>query len=264
MSKLPISVFIITKNEQELIGKAIGSVICFADEVIIVDSGSEDQTVNIATKLGARVIFNPWEGYVNQKIFAESLCKNKWILNIDGDEELSLEFQNNLRKIFSVGDDDKKAYICQMVMVHRLDGVVRYFAPKTSAIRLYHADYAGFKFGDLSSNCHDSVFVKDKYLILGTIKDPILHRSIRSIEQYLSKANYYTSLQAQELFDKSRKVNILRLLLEPFLCFFKYYFLRRYFVFGINGLIDAMIYSFTKFVRLAKLREKYVSRETQG
>ncbi len=262
MSKLPISVFIITKNEEELISKAINSVISFVDEIIVVDSGSEDQTVHIATKLGARVVFNRWDGFVRQKIFAEGLCKNKWILNIDADEELSLLFKNALLEIFGAGDPDRKAYICQMVMVHRLDGIVRAFAPKTKAIRLYHADYAGFKFGDLSSNCHDSVLVKNQ-IMLGEIKAPILHRSVRSIEQYLSKANYYTSLQAQELFDKSRKVNILRLLSEPFSCFLKYYFLRRYCVFGVNGLVDAMIYSFTKFVRLAKLREKYVSRETQ-
>jgi len=263
---LPISVFIITKNEEELISNAILSVKDFADEIIIVDSGSTDQTVSIADKLGARTLYNAWPGYVKQKIYAESLCRNKWILNIDADEELSLEFISRLREIFASGSPNK-AYICQMVMVHRLEGKLKLFAPKTKAIRLYHIDYAGFVFGDLTSDCHDSVCLKNKdNSLLGFIKEPILHRSVRSIEQFLGKSNYYTSLQANELFNKSRQVSLIRLLFEPFFYFFKYYFIRRYFVFGINGFIDSMIFSFTKFIRLAKLREKYqernVSRET--
>ena len=86
-----ISAFIITKNEASRVTRAINSVKDIAEEIIVVDSGSVDDTVSIAESLGAKVIFNEWPGYVKQKSFAESLCKNNWVLNIDADEELTQE-----------------------------------------------------------------------------------------------------------------------------------------------------------------------------
>ena len=84
-----ISAFIITKNEAPRVAKAINSIKDIVDEIIVVDSGSTDDTVRIAESLGAKVVFNEWPGYVKQKSFAESLCKNNWVLNIDADEELT-------------------------------------------------------------------------------------------------------------------------------------------------------------------------------
>ena len=86
---IKISAFIITKNEAHRIAKSINSIKNIVDEIIVVDSGSNDDTVIIAEKLGAKVIFNEWPGYVKQKSFAESLCRHDWILNIDADEELT-------------------------------------------------------------------------------------------------------------------------------------------------------------------------------
>lgn len=88
MSKSPISVFIVTLNEENNIQRAIRSV-SFADEVIVVDSGSSDNTVALAESLGAKVIFNEWPGYAKQKQFAMQLCKHDWVLNLDADEEVT-------------------------------------------------------------------------------------------------------------------------------------------------------------------------------
>ena len=82
----PISVFIIAHNEEDRIGRAIRSVESFADEVIVVDSGSTDDTVRIAESFGARVIANAWPGYGPQKRFAEEQCRNDWLFNLDADE----------------------------------------------------------------------------------------------------------------------------------------------------------------------------------
>ncbi len=100
-TSVPISVFIITKNEGDRIGQVIKAASQIASEILVIDSGSSDDTCKIALKLGASVLFNEWKGYGPQKIFAESRCKNKWILNIDADEELSPELCDEIKEIFS-------------------------------------------------------------------------------------------------------------------------------------------------------------------
>lgn len=88
--RLPISVFITTKNEGDRLPKAINSVSEWVDEILVVDSGNEDDTVQVATDLGAdKVIFNQWRGYGPQKVFAEQRCHNNWVLSIDADKEIS-------------------------------------------------------------------------------------------------------------------------------------------------------------------------------
>ena len=86
---LPISCFIIAKNEEDRIGKAILSVKDFVEEIIVIDSGSKDDTEMIVTNLNASIIFNEWQGFGPQKRFGEDQCKNDWVLNIDADEYLS-------------------------------------------------------------------------------------------------------------------------------------------------------------------------------
>jgi glycosyltransferase involved in cell wall biosynthesis len=93
---LPVSVFIITRDEEERLHFAINSVKGWVDEVLVIDSGSTDKTCEIAEKLGAKVTYNEWKGYGQQKIFGENLCRNKWVLNIDADEEITDEVKNNI------------------------------------------------------------------------------------------------------------------------------------------------------------------------
>ena len=80
-SRLKISCFIITKNEEKKINEVINSVRSLVEEIIIIDSGSTDQTVNIAKKMGAKVFFNDWKGFGEQKQFGENMCRNNWVLN---------------------------------------------------------------------------------------------------------------------------------------------------------------------------------------
>ena len=84
--KIPLSVSIITKNEEDRILNAINAIKNIADEVVVIDSGSDDKTCEIALKAGAKVIYNKWPGYGQQKIFAQNQCRNDWVLNIDADE----------------------------------------------------------------------------------------------------------------------------------------------------------------------------------
>jgi len=254
-----ISAFIIAKNEETRIAKAIESVKNIVEELYVIDSGSIDRTVEIAGQLGAKVIYNPWPGYVKQKAFGESLCKNDWILNIDADEELSLRLQNEIKAIFAAGNQDQYlAYQIKLVIMMPLDIKPRFLAPYNKCIRLYHRGSASFA-NNKDSTTHDSVLFNKDVDFAGKIyqlKASALHRSATSIEQLIAKANFYTTQQAQDLINTSRLPSKLRTSLELFFWIFKAFFLRRYFVFGFDGFVYSIIFAFARFTRLAKAREK--------
>ncbi len=253
-----ISCFIIAKNEEKLIAKAISSVINIANEVIVVDSGSTDNTTQIAKDLGAKVVYNKWPGYVQQKIFGEKLCLNDWILNIDADEELSKDLQDEISYIFQSQLQDKfKAYKLNIVIMMPGDTTPRSLAPSNSAIRLYNKQYASFDSPRSKHTTHDSVIFKNltqKGSVL-TLLSPVLHLSSVSIWQLVNKINFYTTQQAEDFITNSRRVSHFRIVVEFFWWFLKAYFLRRYFIFGFKGFIYSIIFAFGKFLRLAKVHE---------
>lgn len=253
--KLPISVFIITKNEEERLPKAIQSVSGWVDEILVIDSGSEDNTVEIAKNLGAKVTFNKWQGFGQQKKFGENLCKNDWILNIDADEEISGELKQEIFELFETGEIKKySAFKMHWKMLFFTQEKPPVFGVGSSFIRLYNKQKASFN----ESAVHDSVIVEKQYEgDIGELKNIVYHRCFKSMKHWADKINYYTSLQAEDFYEKGRKVGCLRIIIEPFFAFLKAYFIRRYFLYGIDGFLGSLMYSYSKTLRLAKVREIY-------
>lgn len=247
-SKAPISVFIIAKDEGDRIGQAIESVIDWVDEVIVIDSGSQDDTVQIAKSCGATVFFNAWQGYGQQKRFGEDQCQNDWILNIDADERVSNQAKEEIIHILSA--PSFSGYRVDIVDIMPYEKTPRRFAWSVNQIRLYNIKQGRFR----AHSTHDAVVMDE--VVVGRISAPFYHRSIRSFDHLVGKINFYTELQAKDLKEKGRKVGAIRLLAEFPLAFLKCYFLRRYFVHGLYGLSFAIIFAFSKFLRLAKLYEK--------
>ena len=116
-SKLPISVFIITKNEEDRVARAIKSVIDWVDEVLVIDSGSTDNTVELAKTLGAKTSFHEWHGYGIQKRHGESLCKNDWIFNVDADEEVLPSLRDAITQLFKENRFPHAAYRVKRIIV---------------------------------------------------------------------------------------------------------------------------------------------------
>lgn len=249
MSKLPISVFIIAKNEADRIGLTIRSVNEWADEVIVVDSGSQDDTVAVSESLGARVVFNPWRGYGPQKVFSEGLCRNDWLLNLDADEEVSPELAAEIRALFVQGEPVDVAYTLPILPLYPFQETGHRWTAFHHPVRLYRRSRAGFK----DSAVHDSVVVREGSV--GHLKGMVIHRSFRSLTHHVNKANEVSSLRAKDLFDKGRNPSGLSLLLVPVFAFLKSYLLRREFVNGIDGIVVSHMYAFQRFIRLAKARE---------
>lgn len=248
-NKHPLSVFIIAKNEADRIQQAIESVIDWVDEVIVIDSGSTDDTVEIAEKSGATVFFNEWQGYGQQKRFGEDQCQHEWILNIDADERVSPEARQEILSILA-GTPEHDGYRVRIVDVMPFQKIPRPLAWAVTQIRLYNRQRGRFR----DHSTHDAVVMEIEKT--GMLRSPFYHQSIRSFSHLVSKANFYTDMQADDLTRKGRKVGAFRLLIEFPATFFKAYLFRRYFIYGLYGVSFSMIFAFSKFLRLAKRYEQ--------
>ncbi|HEX9627776.1 MAG TPA: glycosyltransferase family 2 protein [Acidiferrobacterales bacterium] len=250
MSKLPISVFIIAKNEADRIPLAIKSVRDWVDEVIVVDSGSQDDTVAVSEALGARVLHRAWTGYGEQKVYGESQCRNDWLLNIDADEEIAPGLRDEILALFAAGAP-AAAYRLPILPLYSFQARAHPWTAHHHPVRLYRKSHAGFS----TSPVHDTVQVRDGRV--GRLKGMVLHRSFRSLTHHVDKVNFYSSAQAEDRHAKGRNPSALELLFTPPLAFLKSLIGRREFVNGIDGVIVSYMYAFQRFIRLAKTRERF-------
>ncbi len=250
---LPISIFIITKNEADRLAAVINAAKEVAEEILVIDSGSEDETCKIAKDLGAKVIYNKWQGYGQQKIFGESQCRNKWILNIDADEEISPELAKEIKEKFSQEITENTAgFRIKIVNKFRFELKPKKWAYYYNQIRLYNKELAGFK----NSAVHDSVALKNKQSAqILQLNNIIYHQSFRSYFHWLEKINFYSQMQAQDSYNKGKCPSFLKIFLTPTFAFLKAYFVRRYFIYGLNGIVYSYIFAFSRFAKVIKTRE---------
>lgn len=249
MTRLPLSVFIIAKNEADRIPVAIRSVRDWVDEVHVIDSGSDDDTVKVSTGLGAHTHFRAWTGYGEQKVYGESLCHNPWLLNIDADEEISPALRAEIAALFQHGEPGCSAYTVPILPLYNFQDRAHPWTAHHHPVRLYRKSHAGFS----PSPVHDTVQVRDGKI--GHLAGMVHHRSFRSLTHHVDKVNFYSSAQAQDRYHKGRNPGVLELLLTPPLAFLKSYVIRREFVNGIDGIVVSYMYAFQRFIRLAKTRE---------
>ena len=253
MPKILLSVFIIARNEADRIGTAIESVREWADEIVVIDSGSVDDTVKISQSLGAHTAYNAWRGYGPQKRFGEDQCRHRWLLNIDADEEITPALAAEIQSLFRSREPACAAYIIPVRDLLPGETKLARFAHTNSVVRLYNRDKARFS----DSAVHDSVVVKEGRV--GTLKSPALHRSFRSLSHAIEKMNSYTTAQAENMKGKTILFPTLRLIFELKAGFFKAYFLRGYMWRGRRGFIYAVVYAYGRFLRMAKYIEKVVT-----
>jgi glycosyltransferase involved in cell wall biosynthesis len=253
-SKLPISVFIIAFNEADRIARAIESVRAWADEVVVVDSLSTDETSKIADSLGTKVFFNKWPGYGLQKRYAEDQCSNKWLLNLDADEEITPELAAEIEALFASGEPSMSGYVLQIRDLLPGEEKLAHGAHTNFVLRLYNREKGRFS----DSPVHDAVQIEQGGVAM--LEQPVLHRSFRDLAHAIDKMNSYTSAQAKNLMGQNlmgggMTLPLLRLLTEFPIAFFKDYVLRFYFLRGRRGFVYAVTYAYTRFVRIAKYLE---------
>ncbi len=257
-----ISVFIITKNEADRIFDVIFAAKKFADEILVIDSGSDDDTCKIAAEAGAKVLFNKWQGYGLQKIFGESQCRNKWILNIDADEEISAELSDEIQKIFREKSYENFAgFRVKIVNKFRFEKKPKRLAYYYNQLRLYNKDCSGFK----NSPIHDSVELKDETVCkIGQLNNIIYHQSFRSFSHWIEKINSYSQMQAEDSFKKRKCPSALKIFFIPTVAFLKAYFVRRYAIYGFDGFIYSYLFAASRFAKAIKTREIFRARATNS
>lgn len=252
---LPLSIFIIAKNEVDRIGPTLESVAGLSDDIVVIDSGSTDGTQELAERLGARVIYNPWPGYGLQKQFGEDQCRYDWMLNIDADEVVTKELGEAIVAVLSQPMPEPSGF--ETDIIEMFPGEVRPhpWAFRLSPVRLYHRKVGRYS----ASPVHDRVD-----LIKGTkvarLAGVIEHRSIRSLGHELIKLNAYADMQADDLDKKGREIGAVRLIAEFPLAFLKAYIFRRHFVRGLYGFMTAMNYAYYRYLRVAKHWERRLGR----
>jgi glycosyltransferase involved in cell wall biosynthesis len=243
---MALSCCIITHDEGDRIERCIKAALKIADEVVIVDSGSTDDTVQKAKSLGAKVYHHPWDGFGPQKRFAEECASNDWILNLDADEVLTDELAHEIEKLMRSADRLFPAYRFRQVTVYPGQEKPRLWADFHNYVRLYDRRQVRFR----QSRVHDTVDTGERPV--GQLRGIAHHYSWRTLEHLRTKLEKYTDLQAKEL-RKPRWLMLLRLPFEYPTLFFRYYVLRRNFTGGRFGFNVAHRTALVRTKRLLKI-----------
>lgn len=247
MNQIPISVFIITLNEAKYLQRVLEPLSVF-DEVVVVDSGSHDGTLEIAEKAGARVIHQDWLGFAKQKQFAMQQCQNEWVLNLDGDEVVSKEFVESLQALV----DNQKYDAIRLYFEDIFWGAkMSPYSAKRSIVRCFKRSEAQYPMDRL---VHENIVLPKGSRIknLGIL---VTHFGYSSTQILMNKQNKYSFLKAQEKYNKGKSGSLLKLAMVFPFTFVKCYIFKKMFLSGQRGLVHATIEAQYAFLKEAKLME---------
>lgn len=247
---MKISVAMITFNEERILRKTLESVKGLAEEIIIVDSGSTDATKSIAEEFGAKFYTEAWKGYGPQRNSAIEKCKGEWILNIDADEEISVELKEKILEITSDINNKKEIFKINRLSVCFGKKIKHGGWGKSYAIRLFKKGTGMF-----NDNLVHEEFVAKKEVF--KINKNIYHHSYLTMEDYFNRFNRYTTEGAKDYYKKNKRVNKLDILINPLYKFLKMYIFRLGFLDGIEGFVIASTSSMYTMIKYFKLREMY-------
>ena len=246
-----ISVTVITKNEAGDIAGALESV-AWADEIIVVDSSSTDDTVAIARRFTDHVIVREWPGYVAQKNDAAALASHDWIFSLDADERVTPALAAAIRATLE-GEPAAAAYRMKRVSWYLGDWIRTTDWYPDEQLRLYDRRKARWT----GRYVHEAVTVDGP---VGTIEGEILHYPYRDISDHLETIDRYTTSAARQMHEAGRRTSWLRIATHPCLAFLRNLIVRQGFRDGTTGLVISILNSYYVFLKFAKLWELQRSR----
>lgn len=235
-----LTVIIITRNEEANIRRCLESVY-FADEIIILDSGSTDNTVAIAQEYTEEVYMTDWRGYGIQKQRALSKANGDWVLNLDADESVSKELQEEILEKISSNSADAFRIPIRMFFYNKL---LKYSASPKRHIRLFKRAHAIYS----SDIIHEKILMSPGSQI-GKIKNAIMHNSFRDISHVLCKLNKYSSYSAKIRIEANKKAGFIRTLISTAWMFSRCFILQRGFLDGRLGFLFALFSAQGTFYR---------------
>ncbi|WP_395374582.1 glycosyltransferase family 2 protein [Marinicella sp. W31] len=246
-----LSVVITTFNSEETIGLCLDSV-GFADEIVILDSFSEDDTVALSKQAGAIVKQQKFKGFSEQKKDAIAMASHAWVLLLDSDEYLSDAAQQAIQQW------QKQEPHAHGYHLPRIEWVFWRWSHRwvrhNKFLRLFDKSRMRIE----QRLVHESVEIEGE---TATIKAPIMHFGERSITEKLNKVNHYSRLAAEEKFAKGKRCGVLRVVFYPWFYFIRQYLFKRQIFNGFAGFINASINSYYAFLKYAKLYELRKNRD---
>lgn len=244
-ARQPLSVAIITRNAAHQLAACLDSA-AFADEIVVVDSGSDDDTVDLARSRGARVIAQDWLGFGPQKQFAVGQAAHDWVLCLDADERVSPELRAAIESALAAPAH------CAYRFPRRNRFLGRYLRHGEGypdwSLRLYDRRRARWS----DDAVHEKVIADGE---IGSLSGDLLHESADTLESYLAKQNRYTTLAAEAAHRAGKRAGAAQVALSPVVRFIKFYLVRRGFLDGLPGFVHIAIGCFTSFAKYAKLVE---------
>ncbi len=251
MTKLPLSLVVITLNEESKIERCLKSV-PFASELVVVDSFSQDKTVEVAQKCGARVVQEKWRGFGPQKAFATEIATHDWVLSLDADEALSPELAQEIYEKFS-RLNPQAGYRLPRLSYH-LGRWIRHggWYPDYQ-MRLFNKKHSQWNTEPL----HEKVVVQK----VETLKNNLLHWVFSGISDQVKTNDRYSTLGAEQVIKSGKKFSYAKLLLKPFSKFVETYFWKLGFLDGLPGFIISIGAAYSMFLRWAKIWE--MTRKTE-
>jgi len=250
-----LSVFIIALNQEANIGPCLESV-RFADEIVVVDTGSSDGTVELARTYTDRVLNASWQGFGRTKNYALDQARGEWVFSLDTDERVPEALRDEILAVVAADGPlngyrvPRKNYFCGR-WIKRLGWYPDY------TLRLFRRGQGRFR----DREVHEEVVVGGP---VGVLQTPLEHYSYRSVGEYVSRMDRYARLAAQELAKAGRRPSPGELVYRPFFSFLHLYFIRRGFLEGAPGYALAVLMSMYKFLKYYYLRELVQGRDLNG
>lgn len=246
MSEPRLSVYMITYNNERTVRKALESV-TWADEVVVVDSFSDDKTVEICREFTDKVFQRKWPGFRDQYQHAAGLTSHPWVLFLDADEEIPGDLAQEIQRVVNDNGDGADGFIVYR-RTHYLGRWIRHggWYPDCE-IRLYRRDKGRWEGGLFAK-----VVVHGK---VGSLTHPYLHYPYRDISEQIQRADRYSKTAAEELFQEGQRCSLLDLLFRPVFRFVKEYLFKSGFRDGVPGLVIIATTMFYVFMKYAKLWE---------
>lgn len=252
-SKSLISAVIITHNVADTIGACIEALKKVCDDIVVMDSFSDDGTVEICQKMGVRLIPQEWLGYSQTKNLGNELALHDWILSIDSDEVLSEKLIETLNSL-----EIKNGHVYSLDRLTNFCGKWIYHSgwyPEWK-IRLFNKNEVKWQ-GDF---VHETLSIPPNF-IEEKLNGKLFHYSYRDKEDHLNRIKKYAQLSAQERFEKGKKTSFVKMYLSPIARFFRTYFLKKGFLDGKEGLLIAWRGGYMVWLRYTILQDLWRSKK---
>ncbi len=244
--RVPVTCAVLAENSSAILARCLRS-LAFADDILVVDGGSHDDTVALARSLGARVVVNPWPGFAEQRRVAIGHARHDWVFACDSDEEVSAELARDISALFTHADTSAAGF--RVPRRSQFLGAWMDVGPwaRDTPLRLFRASAARVT----DASVHEGIQVDGG---VGMLTSPLFHYTHTTLAESVRRLNEYTTLEARDRAAR-RPVHALDPLVSPAGVFLKYYVFKGCWRAGMRGYLLAAITAMYKMVLYVKIRE---------